>query len=61
LFKSPEGNTILIPGVKMKVKHVKLLGTNSALKYSMEKTGVRISTEGIPVDDIDTVIVVEFN
>jgi alpha-L-fucosidase len=61
LFKTPEGNTILIPGAKLKVKQVMLLGTNDELKYSKEKNGISISTEGIKMDDIDTVIVVEFN
>ena len=61
LFKAPDGNTILLPDAKMKIKQVKVLGTNSAVKYTKQKTGISISTEGIAVDGADTVIMVELN
>jgi alpha-L-fucosidase len=59
LFKAPEGNTILIPDAKVKVKQAKVLGTNNTVKYTKQKNGISISTEGITINDVDTVILVE--
>ncbi len=59
LFKAPEGNTILLPDTKLKIKQVKLLGSNTPVKFTKQKNGVAISTEGISPDGADTIIVVE--
>lgn len=59
LFKTPESNSIEIPDAKLKIKSVKLLGTNTPVKFTKQKTGITISTEGITVDGPDTIIVVE--
>ncbi|HEY1200129.1 MAG TPA: hypothetical protein VGE79_04060 [Niastella sp.] len=59
VFKAPEGNTITLPDAKLKIKGVKILGSNTPVKFTKQKTGVAISTEGVSLDGIDTIIVVE--
>jgi alpha-L-fucosidase len=61
IFKAPEGNAIVLPDAKLKIKQVKILGSNTPVKFTKQKTGVTISTEGITLDGPDTVIVVEQN
>lgn len=61
VFKAPEGNSITLPDAKLKIKGVKILGSNTPVKFTKTKTGVTISTEGISPDGIDTIIVVEQN
>jgi alpha-L-fucosidase len=59
LFHTPDGNAITLPDAKLKVKQAKLLGTSTPVKFSKQKNGVVISTEGIALNGIDTVIAVE--
>ncbi len=59
LLKTPEANSILLPGIKEKVKQVTVLGTELKVKYKQTKDGITISTEGIAIDGPDTVILVE--
>lgn len=59
LFKAPDGNSIELPDAKLKIKSVKLLGGNTPVKFTKQKTGVTISTEGINIDGPDTIVVVE--
>jgi alpha-L-fucosidase len=59
IFKAPEGNTIVLPDAKLKVKQVKVLGSNTPVKFTKQKTGFTISTEGITPDGVDTIVVVE--
>jgi alpha-L-fucosidase len=59
IFKAPEGNAIVLPDAKLKIKQVRILGSNTPVKFTKQKTGVTISTEGITLDGPDTVIVVE--
>lgn len=59
LFKTPDANTILLPGVKEKVKQVTLLGTDQKIKYKQQQEGIIVTTDGITIDGPDTVILVE--
>jgi alpha-L-fucosidase len=59
VFKAPEGNAIVLPDAKLKIKSVKVLGGSTPVKFTKQKTGVTISTEGLTFDGPDTVIVVE--
>ncbi|OQP62467.1 alpha-L-fucosidase [Niastella vici] len=59
LFKAPESNSIEIPDAKLKIKSAKLLGSNTPVKFTKQKTGITISTEGITIDGPDTIIVLE--
>jgi alpha-L-fucosidase len=59
VFKAPEGNSILLPDAKLKIKSAMILGSNTPVKFTKSKTGVTVSTEGITLDGIDTIIVVE--
>jgi alpha-L-fucosidase len=59
LFKTPENNSIVMPDATLKIKSVKLLGSNTPVKFTKQKTGITISTEGITVEGPDTIIVVE--
>jgi alpha-L-fucosidase len=59
VYKAPEGNTITLPDAKLKIKSAKVLGSNTPVKFTKSKTGVTVSTEGIVLDGIDTIIVVE--
>jgi alpha-L-fucosidase len=59
IFKAPEGNSILLPDAKLKIKGAKILGSNTPVKFTKQKTGITISTEGITPDGVDTIIVVE--
>ena len=59
LFKTPETNSILLPGIKEKVKQVVLLGSVNKINYKQQKDGVVISSEGVAIDGPDTVILVE--
>jgi alpha-L-fucosidase len=61
VFKAPEGNSIILPDAKLKIKGMKILGSNAPVKFTKTKTGVTISTEGIVLDGVDTIIVVEQN
>lgn len=61
LFKTPESTSIVIPDAKLKVKKVSVLGSGAPVKFSKQKTGVTISTEGIVIDSIDTIVVVELS
>jgi alpha-L-fucosidase len=59
LFKTPEGNSILLPVVAKNIKRVMLLGANEPLRYKEQKDGVMISTDGIAVSGPDTIVLVE--
>jgi alpha-L-fucosidase len=59
LFKAPDANVILLPDGKLKIKQVKVLGSDKPVKFTKMKNGVAISTEGLPVSDPDTIIVIE--
>jgi alpha-L-fucosidase len=59
LFKTPDANTILLPGVKEKVKQVTVLGTDQKLKYKQQQEGIIITTDGVVIDGPDTIVVVE--
>jgi alpha-L-fucosidase len=59
LFNTPEANTILLPDAKLKIKQVKLLGTNTPVKFTRMKNGNAISTEGITIEGPDTILVIE--
>jgi alpha-L-fucosidase len=59
LFKTPENNSIVLPDATLKIKSVKGLGSNTPVKFTKQKTGITISTEGITVEGPDTIIVVE--
>ena len=47
LFKTPEANIILLPGIKEKVSDVSLLGTAGKVKFKQQKEGLIITTDGI--------------
>jgi len=57
LFKAPEANIILLPGIQEKVSDVSLLGTAGKVKFKQQKEGVIITTDGIDISGPDTVIV----
>ena len=61
VFKAPDANVILLPDGKMKIKQVKILGTNTPVTYTKMKNGVAISTEGIAITEPDTIIVIELS
>jgi alpha-L-fucosidase len=48
-----------LPDAKLKIKGAKILGSNTPVKFTKQKTGITISTEGITPDGVDTIIVVE--
>lgn len=57
LFQRPSTSTILVPGVKMKVKSASILGSGALVKYKEQKDGVLLTTESLPLEGPDTVIV----
>ena len=59
LFSAPEANIILLPGVVGKVSDVRLLGTDTKVKFKQQTEGLIVHTDGIAVAGPDTVIVVE--
>lgn len=59
LFKTPDANTILLPGVKEKVKQVTVLGTDQKIKYKQQQEGIIITTDGVTIDGPDTVVLIE--
>ena len=59
LFKTPDANSILLPGVKEKVKQVTVLGTDQKIKYKQQQEGIIITTDGVTIDGPDTVVLVE--
>ena len=59
LFKKPAANSILLTGIKEKVKQVSVLGVGIAIKYKQQKEEITIPTEGLIVDGPDTVILIE--
>ena len=59
VFKAPDANVILLPDGKMKIKQVKVLGTNTPVKFTKMRNGVAISTEEISITEPDTIIVIE--
>jgi alpha-L-fucosidase len=59
VFKAPDANVILLPDGKLKIKQVKVLGSNAPVTFTKMKNGVAISTEGITISDPDTIIVIE--
>lgn len=59
LFTAPENKIIVIPGAKLKVKQVKVLGAGTIVKYEVKKDGIYISTDGINIEGPDTVVAVE--
>jgi alpha-L-fucosidase len=59
IFSAPEANIILLPGVVGKVSDVRLLGTDTKVKFKQQTEGLIVHTDGIAVAGPDTVIVVE--
>ena len=59
LFSAPEANIIFLPGVVGKVSDVRLLGTDTKVKFKQQTEGLIVHTDGIAVAGPDTVIVVE--
>ena len=59
LFSAPEANIIFLPGVVGKVSDVRLLGTDTKVKFKQQTEGLIVLTDGIAVAGPDTVIVVE--
>ena len=57
LFKAPEANIILLPGIKEKVSDVSLLVTAGKVTFKQQKEGLIITTDGINISGPDTVIV----
>jgi alpha-L-fucosidase len=56
LFKTPDANSLFLPGINETVKQVTLLEAGSKVKYKQQKEGIIISTEGVVIDGPDTVI-----
>jgi alpha-L-fucosidase len=48
-----------LPDATLKIKSVKVLGSNTPVKFTKQKTGITISTEGIIVEGPDTILVIE--
>lgn len=59
LFKQPAEGAILIPGSKLKVKQVRVLGQDAIVKFKITKEGVLIETGNIQLTGPDTVIALE--
>jgi alpha-L-fucosidase len=59
LFNTPAGNSILLPDAKLKVKKATLMGSNTPVKFTKQKNGITINTEGVAIEGPDTVIVIE--
>jgi len=59
LFSAPEANIILVPNVTGKVNDVRVLGTESKVKFKQQTEGLIVHTDGISVSGPDTVIVIE--
>lgn len=59
LFKQPAEGAILIPGSKLKVKQVRVLGQDAIVKFKISKEGVLIETGNIQLTGPDTVIALE--
>jgi len=60
LFNKPASGNILLPGIKDKIKQVKVLGNDQQVKHKQLKDGVNILLEDVRIDGPDTVVVVEF-
>ena len=50
---------IIISGIQEKIKSCKLMGRNQEVKYKQDKKGVAINLDGIPLDNVDTIIEIE--
>ncbi len=59
LFKQPAEGTVLIPGSKLKVKQVRVLGGDTVVKSKLTKEGVLIETGNLTLTGPDTVIALE--
>lgn len=59
LFQPPAGGSVLIPGNKLKVKQVRVLGQSAAVKYTIGKEGISIQTSSVNIEGPDTVIALE--
>jgi alpha-L-fucosidase len=57
LFKMPAGNTLMIPGVK--VKAVTVAGSSQAVRFKQQKDGVVLQLDGVNVAGPDTIVKVE--
>ena len=60
IFKKPEANYILLPGVNKKVKQVTVLGTTQNIKYKKTKEGLSILINDVDMQGPDTIVLVEF-
>lgn len=59
LFKQPAEGAILIPGSKLKIKQVRVLGGDTVVKSKLTKEGVLIETGNVQLTGPDTVIALE--
>jgi alpha-L-fucosidase len=50
---------ILITGIQGKVKNCQLMGSNQKVKFKQDKNGVIINTDGIKLNDVDTIVEIE--
>lgn len=60
IMNEPEGNTIVIPLTKEKVNNVTLFPGNTKIKFKQQDGGVAIMLDGVPMEDIDTVVRIDF-
>ncbi len=59
ILKAPEQPSILVTGISGKIKSCKLMGKEQKVKYKQDKNGVTINFDGIPLDEVDTIIEIE--
>ncbi len=61
LFRRPDGDMLIIPGIKSKPKKIQRMDSGEAVKFTRQGETVQISTSGLTIDGPDTVLMIEMN
>ena len=59
ILNKPEHSTIVINGLTDKVLNCSTMSGNQAVKFKQDKEGLSLNTDGLALDDIDTIIKIQ--